>query len=402
MRHCNLTRGLRSLPTLLVVLSLWACGGSALGPPSGPIPDPPVAPTTTPPTPTPTASPVPARAFLFVTSTTDLFRDLYSYEIDAETGALSFKEARPFSGGDLTLAAHPSGRFLFRGYFEGNGPYDYDYSLRTYAVAPDGALADTRLVSTFSGGAGTVTQTTSADGFLYVHWIDFPPDSIDVWRVDQGSGELSSRTGFAGSAPPSYGGFGRVARFALSPRGTFLYLTRRDGVEFYRIGSSGAGVDREPLPLPGSGGALVVRPDGQFLYVISNDQEARTSPWRMSVFALDERGRPRPVSAIPVSARSSELTFDPLGRFLFLTREGGIDVYSVDPTRGLLTLAHRTEVGNLVSVVVEPRGRFLYVSRTDGALWGYSIDPTRGALRDLGHVGEGEGPMVTVNRQAAD
>jgi 6-phosphogluconolactonase (cycloisomerase 2 family) len=136
--------------------------------------------------------------------------------------------------------------------------------------------------------------------------------------------------------------------------------------------------------------------------VSSVEQDGPESNWRLTVFAIDESGRPRPANAMPTAPGVFELLFDPLGGFLFLARDGGIDVYSVDPTTGLLALAQGTTVGNLVSLAVEPRGRFLYISRTDGALWGYSIEPTSGALRDLGRVGDGEGPMVAVSRRPVD
>src|SRR5262245_26421192 len=118
MRHGRAVPGPRSLLALVAALVFSACGGSG---PGAALPGVPPA------APTPTPTPVRAREFLYVTSTPDWYRDLYSYEIDAGTGALTFLEARPFSG-LVELAAHPSGRFLFRGYNDGDGQSSADYA----------------------------------------------------------------------------------------------------------------------------------------------------------------------------------------------------------------------------------------------------------------------------------
>jgi hypothetical protein len=92
------------------------------------------------------------------------------------------------------------------------------------------------------------------------------------------------------------------------------------------------------------------------------------------------------------------LIADPKGRFLFVQTDEGIDSYVLDPTTALPSLTHRIGIDNLWHIAVEPTGGHLYVTRTDGTLWGYYIGPDTGRVQDIGKLGEGWDDMVIVSR----
>ena len=71
-------------------------------------------------------------------------------------------------------------------------------------------------------------------------------------------------------------------------------------------------------------------------------------------------------------------------RLLFLGGSAGIEIYSVDPGTGLLLPRGREPVDGLDGLSVHPFGTFLYASLEDGSLRGYAIDPSTGALSDIG------------------
>src|SRR6266705_3076496 len=148
------------------------------------------------------------------------------------------------------------------------------------------------------------------------------------------------------------------------------------------------------------GSALAVDPLGRFVYVLNPNANS------VSVFAIDQTtGALTKVPNSPFTANDATtpqvLAAEASGKFLYVgnhqgsqpgfTTVGMIDIYSIDPNIGALTTATPTlTVGpfNPVSMVVDAKGRFLYVFQgpnnvtgdAGGAIEAFQIDATTGLL----------------------
>src|SRR3989442_42376 len=148
------------------------------------------------------------------------------------------------------------------------------------------------------------------------------------------------------------------------------------------------------------GSALAVDPLGRFLYVLNPNAND------VSVYAIDQTtGALSNVPNSPFTADDATtpqvLAAEANGKFLYVgnhqgsqsgfTTVGVIDIYSIDPNTGALTTATPTPTPgpfNPVSMVVDAKGRFLYVYQgpngatgdAGGAIEASQIDPITGLL----------------------
>jgi len=158
-------------------------------------------------------------------------------------------------------------------------------------------------------------------------------------------------------------------------------------------GSTGA---PSPSPTPG--------PTGRFLYAASASSSTLRS-W--SIDATTGRLSALGETSLSGGARALSVVTDPSGRFLFVSRSGGrggIDVFAIDRASGALALAKGSpfDVDHQADVLVPDRaGSSLIAVRTFNSLIDtFAIDATTGALtlRAAGTLPLSVAPMVPVLR----
>ncbi|OLE86230.1 MAG: hypothetical protein AUG07_02905 [Acidobacteria bacterium 13_1_20CM_2_60_10] len=185
------------------------------------------------------------------------------------------------------------------------------------------------------------------------------------------------------------------AQHVYASGGTAVFGFAKDSTTGALTATSGS-----PYSQTLDGSALAVDPLGRFLYVLNPNAND------VSVYAIDQTtGALSNVPNSPFTADDATtpqvLAAEANGKFLYVgnhqgsqsgfTTVGVIDIYSIDPNTGALTTATPTPTPgpfNPVSMVVDAKGRFLYVYQgpdgatgdAGGAIEAFQIDATTGLL----------------------
>lgn len=158
-----------------------------------------------------------------------------------------------------------------------------------------------------------------------------------------------------------------------------------------------------------TGGDMAIAPGGGYAYVLAQQFPSGSccvGPTFLLVFSLDATtGAPTLRQAVATGAiESSSVAVHPSGKFVYISpyngtvTNGGVGIFSVQ-SDGTLALSAVAAAQSTGSVVIDPNGSFLYTS-SDGNpvaplgnnpcglfysdLWGFSINPTTGALTPIG------------------
>lgn len=262
-------------------------------------------------------------------------KNIAVYTIDRSTGALTAAGRITTTNQALSVAADPSGRFLY---------------------ASDGSVSSFHI----DAGTGGLKLTGSASA-------DFP-ESIAVHP----SGQFVYAPNLGGC--PS--GPGEVSSFtANSSTGTLT-----------STGSIVAGA----CPW-----AVAIDPFGKFVYVANRgDCDSPTGVGTISMYGIDSiSGVLTSIGSIEAGSCTSSLAVDPSGRFVYATNDF-VSIYHIDSSTGTLTSLGSVTAGLLPqSVAVDPPGKFAYVANTgSNDVSMYSIDATTGMLTPLGRIAAGSGP----------
>ena len=185
------------------------------------------------------------------------------------------------------------------------------------------------------------------------------------------------------------------AQHVYASGGTAVFGFAKDSTTGALTATSGS-----PYSQTLDGSALAVDPLGRFLYVLNPNAND------VSVYAIDQTtGALAKVPNSPFTADDATtpqvLAAEASGKFLYVgnhqgsqsgfTTVGVIDIYSIDPNTGALASATPTPTAgpfNPVSMVVDAKGRFLYVYQgpngatgdAGGAIEASQIDPITGLL----------------------
>jgi 6-phosphogluconolactonase (cycloisomerase 2 family) len=203
------------------------------------------------------------------------------------------------------------------------------------------------------------------------------PNSISVYQVRE-DGALVA----VGSPYPVPGGARSVA---VDPVGRVVYM-----LSGHAIGSVTAlSIDEKGglTPIPGSPFATESQPTnlaidvlGRFLYVPTHGAEGPGEPEPVDGFSIGTNGALRPVPGSPFPNNGTNgcaVAVDPVSRSAYLTNlvSGNVTVYGIG-SNGALASHAQVPAGLLAySLVVDIRGRFLYVANSDGprSISGFTI-----------------------------
>lgn len=298
---------------------------------------------------------------------------LLGFTAEAATGALTGISGSPYAPqGHLYRAAlHPAGSFVYAVDADAN-------TLLGYRIAPGTGQLDPVAGSPAAAGATPITVAVDPLGrFVYVGTAA----SLDVFHIDPTSGAISLPQGSSHAIPS-------VACIQPSASGDTIYVTWSGmaGIGAYSVNPTSGTLTALPAsPVVATGvlgGALVLHPNGRFLY------NARFGSHGYAIqegsgALLQVPGAGFDASA-GADAQAIDLAMTPDGAFIYAVSASTQKVfaYSVDGNSGEVTLASTLVVPGLspYSIAVEPGGRRAYVGGDSGQLAVLSIDLVTHAL----------------------
>lgn len=243
--------------------------------------------------------------------------------------------------------------------------------------------------------------------FLYV--TNVGDATVSGYKIEPGSGEL---TPIAGSP---FAAGGSLRGVAVDPSGRFAYVAQNsdDDVLGYTINPSTGTL----TPIPGSpflAGvnpvSVALDPFGRFAYVL-NQPFPHLEPSNVSGYTINPTTGALTAIAgspfeIPLESNhfGTSVALDPNGEFAYVTAVlSGIFGYTINPSTGALDRFFRdtdTEPSSRSMAVVDPSGKFAYVTnlgRGSRPVSRYEIEPGTGRLVPPGSVfWAGDAPNAVV------
>lgn len=287
--------------------------------------------------------------FLFVLNPNS--DDISMFQIDQASGALSEVPGSPFAfpamsantpapSQPLSIAAEPSGKFLFVGYFFAFGGNQGPSSVTSLAIDTSGSspvLVPVESILTMSGGAPIQLLTDFKGLHLYVGLGISTNGMIvggaEVYSIDSATGNLL----YQGMAD-SLLSFGRD--YAIDPQARFFFAGGGD-VDFVEscIISPVDGTANNCSPifyLGYSQDDILIESSGHFLYIAQPTQGVVVYSVDQTTGALTQVG-----SATGILLTKGNSVADPMGPYIYSadisTTTGAIHAYQVDQQTGNLT-----------------------------------------------------------------
>lgn len=331
--------------------------------------------------------PVSGRVYVLARNPTFIENDVYLYNVNSTTGALSHvDEMRVSSSGQaVDMAMSLDGQYLF---IVDNG---FD-QLRIFSLGADGTITG-ELPAAATGAAPSNLKISPSGNFIY---LDDDFDSkIYAYRFDSATGAMSPLVG-------SPFGAGLTIDSRLTYDGKFLHTLDQDrSIRVYAINQA-TGVLGEVvgsrMTLPGSSSPYAFRmgmSDSKMAMYLADELNGLLQSYSIDPAsgALSLSGEADP---LPIADSYNFIVNDPSGYFLYVGEADRVQMYSLDSSTGALAGVSpegmfASPVGNpsmpvvtraTASAIYVPR--FLYVTFNNSKLiYGFLIDSTTGALTDL-------------------
>ena len=301
---------------------------------------------------------------------------IWAYDVAATSGVLSplLDPEYPAGAGAGSIAAAPSGQFVYVANYNGNDVTADSVNAATGALTPVAG-------SPFAAGIGPQSVTLAPSGnFAYV--VNGPAASISGYTVNTTTGVLAPIPGFTPISGSS---------IALSASAPFAWVVNRsaNSMSAYAVNPATGvltPIAESQVATDTSPWSVALSPSGQFAYVVDNGAND------ISGYSINSStGLLTPLSGSPYSAGTNPqfLTFTPSGQFAYVANAGSGNVsgFSVNATTGALTpiAGEPFAAGNdTYAITVDPTGQFVYAANsTDGSVSAYAINPVSGGLTPL-------------------
>lgn len=293
----------------------------------------------------------PTGRFLYVSNLQT--NDVTGFSVDPVSGALTQLPGSPYFIGSQPLATgvEPTGRFLYVAATGAAGQGLFEFNIDGNSGVLTAASTSPQL-----GIFGTSMAFNPAGNYLYLATgsaTGGQTSSIVVCAINFANGALTP----VGGGTPASGGSNAVA---VSSDGTLLYSVDpvTSGLDAFAVGAAGvtlAETSGSPYAAPNNPFAMVVHPSGNFLYVVNKNQQyqANLAPnqfdGNVSAYGIAAgSGALSPIAGSPFSAGINPLSIvvDPTGRFAYVTATtytsgftgfAQILCFSIDPATGILT-----------------------------------------------------------------
>jgi len=319
----------------------------------------------------------PNNALLYVLNSGD--DQIAVFAIDSSTGALSPATVPTYPVGDApsALTIHPTRALLYVANSGAGTVSGFSYTASTGALT---ALAG----SPYTVGSNPQDLTIDPSGkFLYV--ANEGSDNISAFVIDAITGALTTPTTIAaGDSPRSV---------TVSAGGTYAYAANylAETISTYSVNTTTGVLTPvgSALATVAAPHSLRADPSGKYLFVVSETEQVgqayRINTTSGALTALSvTRTRAQPV-ALAMSTGTGSLS--PQAKHAYVVKSTGdrVLVYSVDTTSGALSEESDASTGSLPkSIAVDPFSRFAYVvNNGNDSLSGYSINDTTGSLTSI-------------------
>jgi 6-phosphogluconolactonase (cycloisomerase 2 family) len=369
--------------------------------------------------------PNPNQAFLYVTSSgqilpsTQTTPSVSGYSVNSSTGALVEVPGSPFFLQGSSPASNSSLSIVG---FEASGRFAYVTANTAGSMAVHGLSAD--------ASTGTLTALPSSPFTFVSDGSASVPGVFDAtakhFYVPHGSSngavavfDFDSTTGaLMPNSVPAVPTGGNTPLFASRhPSGRYLYVTNLGSnsiAHFNLDATTGILTSINGSPVA-TGGAFpvyaTVHPTGRFVFAAnSNFATINGGIPTVAAFDVDQTtGALRPVAGSPFPTGGSNALGDtslcvvePRGRFLYVSNSGSnsITAFSIDQTTGALSAVTGSPFATGArpsTVVPDPSGKFLYaVNRDAGSVSSYMIDAVTGALTLVSTQPTGTTPLSVL------
>ncbi len=308
-----------------------------------------------------------------------------------------------------SIAVDPAGKFAYvasLGCNAGAGGY-----VSMYTINPTtGALASIGPpVSTYGYGFYADSVTVDPSGkFAYVtnsgnvyDYGDGSDGSVATYTINATTGALTSTGTINGNCP----GLCLPSSVVVDPSGKFAYVANggggSTGVSMYTInGTTGALTSIGTIAAGGIPNSVAVDPSGKFVYV-ANANTTPGSAGNVSMYTINATtGALASIGTIAAGTDPVSVVVDPAGKFAYVTNSGSNDVsmYTIGPTIGALTSIGTIAAGTQpVSVAVDSAGKFAYVTNFESNdVSMYTINAATGGLTSIGMIAAGSYPTSTA------
>ena len=335
---------------------------------------------------------------------------VHAYKVNSSSGVLTEVPGSPFNAGlsPIQLVVDPTGRFVYVANLESDDitAFSVDASTGTLTPLPGSPFP----IGTQASGQQAVALAIDPTGrFLYVSadnvTVDAPANNLYEYTID-------SLTGFLTAAASSSTAQGiLVTWISFDPGGNYAYIGQGGTsgsnlpILVYAVDfSSGLLTSVGEIQVAsGQGYGTIVDPSGQFLYSFDPIEKDEIDAFTISSgngLATEISGSPYAVGPVPL-----DMGINPSGSFLYVVNtnspyqttaipseyEGSISAFTIDSETGALSAVSGSPFAagiNPISVVVDPTGKFAYVSSTtyttgyDGyaQILGYSVNTSSGIL----------------------
>jgi 6-phosphogluconolactonase len=305
------------------------------------------------------------------------------FSLDIESGTLTPVAGSPFFveisyDGHAGIVVEPSGRFA---YSAGSG------GILAYAInAETGALSYVDNRPFPAGGAPQSIAIDPGGKFIYIAAYYFN-DLVDVlaYGIDAATGTMTYVPGgsiAAGEEPRS---------ITVDPSGRFVYVTDRFSNCVYAftidaVKGTLTPVAGSPYPTGSAPVAVAVDPSGKFAYV------ADQFSYVISAFAIDrDTGGLAPVAGAPFAAGHGpcSIAFNPSGGFAYVANYSSntVSAYTVNIATGALIgvagSPFAAESGPR-AIAADPTGEFVYVANYGSkSISAYAVRHATGALDEI-------------------
>ena len=322
-------------------------------------------------------------------------RGIYVADFNAESGTLSPPRLVAEAVFPAQLWVAPNERFLYAANWQGNETTPGD-TISAYTIdRGTGALTFLNKVSGGGSGPNQVVVDPSGRVAVAVNYrsgsvaaFGLEPDGkiSEAFYVDQHEGQPQ---------PPSKQPGPRAHGVVFSNDGRFAYVADigLDRVYSYRLDAAKrvmAPLDPPYVAQPAGSGPrrLQLHPNGRFLYV------NRESDSQVSVFVV-ETGRLKEIQSISTlpaahtgNNTTAEILIDPAGRYLYVSNRGhgSIAVYAIDREGRLSLVEHAGSGGRIPrNFSIDPTGGYLFSSNQDTEqIVLHRINPESGRLTATG------------------
>jgi 6-phosphogluconolactonase len=248
----------------------------------------------------------------------------------------------------------------------------------------------------------------------FVYTANTDDSTVSMFTIDQTTGVLTPTTPASVSTMIPGELLSQPNFLTVDPTGKFLYVSALDSdgatVSMFAINqTTGLLTPTSPATVPtgGSPFQVVVAPSGKFAYVVNNlsGGEMADGVWQYSRNSTTGVLTQSTVAAVAAGNGPTAIAVDPTSKFAYVANrtDDTVSMFTIDPNTGNLTLNSTTANpsatiatgGAPFRISFDPTGKFVYVTNESTAASIYTVN-SDGTLTGVGTTGVATGGLSTA------